>query len=192
MKFNLLIEQLLESLDNPYPYQYSERDGGFIFFPDPKSDPADSESDPADSESDPAAADSDSEIQNLNPNNQSILYTVMMLEDPDYPLRLNILFHYTDEDKNIQGTTDMTGTGDAFRVMATVVKIVKDYLNSYGPNKYEIIQFDAKSSDHGKVVLYKRLAQKLKDQILGPRWDLDVFRSKTNVTFELSRNHSVS
>jgi hypothetical protein len=176
MKFNLLIEQLLESLDNPYDYKWSEKDGGFIFFPDPKSDPADSES----------------EIQNLNPNNQSILYTVMMLEDPDYPLRLNILFHYTDEDKNIQGTTDMTGTGDAFRVMATVVKIVKDYLNSYGPNKYEIIQFDAKSSDHGKVVLYKRLAQKLKDQILGPRWDLDVFRSKTNVTFELSRNHSVS
>ena len=157
MKFNLLIEQLLESLDNPYDYKWSEKDGGFIFFPDP--------------------------------NNQSILYTVMMLEDPDYPLRLNILFHYTDEDKNIQGTTDMTGTGDAFRVMATVVKIVKDYLNSYGPNKYEIIQFDAKSSDHGKVVLYKRLAKKLKDQILGTHWDLDVFKTKTNVTFELSKNH---
>lgn len=161
MRFNNLVKLLLsESLNSPYDYKWSEKDGGFIFFPDP--------------------------------NNQSILYTVLMLEDPEYTHRLNVLFHYTDENKNIQGTTDMTGTGDAFRIMATVAKIVKEYLNSRSSNYYDIIQFDAKSSDHGRVVLYKRLAQKLKDQVLGPRWDLDVFRSKTNVTFELSKNHSVS
>jgi hypothetical protein len=156
MKFNLLIEQLLESLDNPYPYQHSERDGGFIFFPDP--------------------------------NNQKVLYTVLLLEDPDYVQRLEIMFHYTDEDKDIQGTADMTGTGDAFRVMATVVKIVQDYLNNHDPNKYEIIRFSAKSSDHGKVTLYKRLGRMLKDK-LGRKWDFDIFRDKQQAVYELSKMH---
>jgi len=144
-----------EALDNPYPYKWSEKDGGFIFFPDL--------------------------------NNQSILYTVMTLEDPDYPQRLNILFHYTDENKNIQGTTDMTGTGNAFRIMATVIKIVNNYIDSYGPNKYNIIEFTAKLTDHGKVSLYKRLAQQLKNK-LGPNWELDTFRNSYQVAFELSRS----
>jgi hypothetical protein len=155
MEFNSLVKEIIsEALDNPYPFKWSEKDGGFVFFPDP--------------------------------NNQKVLYTVMTLEDPEYPQRLNILFHYTDEDKNIQGTTDMTGTGNAFRIMATVVKIVNFYLDSYGPNKYNIIEFSAKSADHGKVVLYKRLAQQLKNQ-LGPKWELDVFKNSYQVVFELSK-----
>lgn len=180
MRFNNLVKHLLsESLDNPYDYKWSERDGGFIFFPDP--------------------------------NNQRILYTVLMLEDPDYTPRLNIIFTYTDEVKNIQGTTDMTGTGDQFRIMATVTKIVKEYFNSHDQNKYEIIRFEAKSSERGKVALYKRLAHKLIDEVLGQVWDLDVFRTKKKVTntpnqtsnventtdsspviFELSKRHSAS
>jgi hypothetical protein len=142
-----------ESMDNPYPYQWSERDGGYIFFPDPK--------------------------------NQSILYTVLMLEDPEYPQRLTIMFHYTDEDKNIQGTADMTGTGKAFRVMATVLKIANEYLDSKG-DKYNMIRFSAKSGDHGRHVLYKRLAHQLKNK-LGPRWELDVFKTRHDTTFELSK-----
>ena len=154
MQFDFLINQLLsEALDNPYPYHYSERDGGYIFFPDP--------------------------------DNRNILYTVLVLEDPDYPQRLTIMFHYTDEDKGIQGTADMTGTGNAFRVMATVTKIVNEYLDN-NADKYNIIQFTAKSSDHGKTVLYKRLAQQLKNR-LGSRWDLDIFRNSSEVVFELSK-----
>jgi hypothetical protein len=154
MKFNSLVKQLLsEALDNPYPYEYSERDGGYIFFPDP--------------------------------NNQDILYTVLVLEDPEYPQRLTIMFHYTDEAKGIQGTADMTGTGNAFRVMATVMKIVNEHLDNTS-DKYNIILFTAKASDHGKTVLYKRLAQQLKNR-LGSSWELDIFRDKHEVTFELSK-----
>jgi hypothetical protein len=154
MKFDSLVKQIIsEALDSPYPYQYSERDGGYVFFPDP--------------------------------NNQSILYTVLVLEDPDYPKRLDIMFHYTDEDKNIQGTADMTGTGNAFRVMATVLKIVNEYLDQHA-SKYNIIKFSAKSTDHGKVSLYKRLAQQLKNK-LGSQWELDTFRDKYQVVFELSK-----
>lgn len=154
MRFNSLVQEILtEALDNPYPYQWSERDGGYIFFPDPK--------------------------------NQSILYTVLVLEDPEYTQRLTIMFHYTDESKNIQGTADMTGTGNAFRVMATVLKIVNEYL-SENAEKYTIIGFTAKSTDHGKVVLYKRLAQQLKNK-LGPQWDLDTFKNSYQVEYELSK-----
>jgi hypothetical protein len=120
-----------------------------------------------------------------DPNNQSILYTVLMLEDPDYTSRLTIMFHYTDENKNIQGTPDMTGTGNAFRVMATILKIVNDYL-SKNSEKYNIINFSAKSVDHGRVNLYKRLAQQLKNK-LGSQWDLDTFRNSYQVEFELSK-----
>lgn len=142
-----------EALDNPYPYQWSEKDGGYIFFPDPK--------------------------------NQSILYTVLMLEDPEYTPSLSIMFHYTDENKNIQGTADMTGTGNAFRVMSTVLKIVYDYLDKHS-NKYKMIRFTANNSDHGRQTLYKRLAHQLKNK-LGPSWELDVFRTRHDTTFELSK-----
>lgn len=142
-----------EALDNPYPYQWSERDGGFIFFPDPK--------------------------------NQSILYTVLMMEDPEYAPSLTIMFHYTDEDKNIQGTADMTGTGNAFRVMSTVLKIVNDYLDKHS-DKYEMIRFSANNSDHGRQALYKRLAHQIKNR-LGSKWELDVFRTRHDTTFELSK-----
>lgn len=157
MKFNSLVREILnEVLTNPYPYEYSERDGGYIFFPDP--------------------------------NNQSILYTVLLLEDPEYTSRLTILFHYTDEDKNIQGTTEMTGTGNEFRVLATVSKIVKEYL-SENPNKYDIIQFIAKSKDRSRVSFYtKRLVPLLKAE-LGSQWNLDIIRDENDpdVTYEFSK-----
>lgn len=145
-----------ESLDNPYPYHYSQRDGGYIFFP--------------------------------NPQNDKVLYTVYMLRDPDYDQRLEIMFTYTDEDKDIQGTADMTGTGDAFRVMATVKKIVFEGIHDIGIEKLNIIKFTAKSADSGKVALYKRLANQFQ-QYLGPKWDLDVLRDKEQVIYELSRNY---
>jgi hypothetical protein len=156
MKFDSLVEQILsEALDNPYPYEWSETDGGFIFFPDP--------------------------------NNQSILYTVLMLEDPEYTKSLTIMFHYTDETKNIQGTADMTGTKDSFRVMATVKKIVFDYFDNQGRDKYEMIRFSAKSGDHGRQSLYNRLAKQLKNK-LGPEWEIDVIKTRNDTTFELNKS----
>jgi hypothetical protein len=112
----------------------------------------------------------------------------MMLEDPEYTPSLTIMFHYTDENKNIQGTADMTGTGHAFRVMATVLKIVHDYLDSK-PNKYNMIRFSAKSGDHGRQTLYKRLAHQLKNK-LGSKWELDVFKTRHDTTFELSKSQN--
>jgi len=122
-----------------------------------------------------------------DPNNQSAFFTVVMEEDPEYPQSLSIMFHYTDKDKGFDGTADMTGLGNSFRIMATVKEIVAKHINSYGPNKYNIIKFSAKSADHGKVVLYKRLAQMLKNK-MGPRWELDIFRDATQVIFELSKS----
>lgn len=120
-------------------------------------------------------------------NNQRVFFTVVMENDPEYPQRLKIMFHYTDKDKGFDGTADMTGLGNAFRIMATVKDVVLKHIGSYGPNKYNIIEFSAKSDDHGKVVLYKRLAQLLKDK-MGSQWDLEVFRDKTQVIFELSKS----
>ena len=121
-----------------------------------------------------------------DPSNQNVYYVVYTLRDPNYPPRLEIIFDYTDLDKDIEGTTDMTKTGDSFRIMATVKAIVKYHIENQGPNTFNIIKFSAKTMEHGKIALYGRLAQIMKKS-LGPKWDLDVFRDKTQVIFELSR-----
>lgn len=122
------------------------------------------------------------------PENQKIFYTVLLLEDPDYTAKLQIVFDYTDEDKFIRGTTDMTGTGDAFRVIATVAKIVVDFLKEKGADRYEIISYSSKTSESGKSKLYKRLGNSLKG-LLGPKWVFDVFRDKHDIVYELSKMH---
>jgi hypothetical protein len=145
-KDQLLLEEayetVSESLNNPYPYELST-----------------------------AGAD-DAYIFYPNPDNKDVFYSVTLLEDITYNDLLRIVFTYTDKSKKIRRMTDMTGTGDAFRVMATVAKIVTEHLRKYAQS-YSMIDFEAKSSDHGRVALYKRLAQKLKNEVLGPKWKLE-------------------
>jgi hypothetical protein len=120
------------------------------------------------------------------PENQKIFYTIQLLEDPDYTAKLQIVFDYTDEDKFIRGMKDMTNTGDAFRVIATVAKIVVDCLKENKADRYEIISYCSKTSESGKSKLFKRLGKSLKN-FLGSKWSFGIFRDKHKVVYELSK-----
>jgi hypothetical protein len=81
---------------------------------------------------------------------------------------------------------DMTGTGDAFRRIATVAKIVVDYLKENKADRYEIISYSSKTSESGKSKLFKRLGKSLKN-FLGSKWSFGIFRDKHKVVYELSK-----
>ena len=153
-------ERVVESLNDPYPYELSDTavDDTYIFHPDA--------------------------------NNKDIYYAVMFQEDLNANGELGIVFAYTDKSKNIRRTTQMTSTGDSFRVMATVAKIITEHLKKYAKNYYRM-HFEAKSGDRGRVALYKRLAQKLLKEVLGPKWKLEMSIDENNVRFEFKKAFSV-
>ena len=84
-----------------------------------------------------------------------IYYIVSMLMNTDEDKKYIILTFETE-----QGAMYMTDTGDAFRVMATVIDIMKK--ESSFLKSADVVHFDADPSDKGRVKLYKRLAKILK------------------------------
>ena len=80
---------------------------------------------------------------------------------------------YSDEKDGISRTTKLTGKGDQFKVLATVIKIMADIVAKHSP-KY--IEFWAKGDSRTK--LYKNLAARF----LPPEYDLNIQRSATDWT----------
>ena len=70
-----------------------------------------------------------------------------------------IHFHKDDDqaDDDVEAHSGITGTGDAFRVFATVFEIIKDIIK-YG--KPEILSIKSKADEPSRTKLYKRLAKK--------------------------------
>lgn len=60
------------------------------------------------------------------------------------------------DEVRVVGTTKMTGTGHAAEVIGTIVKIFDRFIDKYHPME---ITFGAKTSERGRVKLYKRLAR---------------------------------
>ena len=73
-------------------------------------------------------------------------------EDPKDEEGVEIMF-------SNDGAYDMTGDGDAFRILATVIKIVMSKKKKL--KKFDPVWFTAKSSESGKVKLYRVFARKL-------------------------------
>ena len=71
-------------------------------------------------------------------------------------------------------TTELTGTGDQFRILATVAQVYSDnipkMIKEFQPQTFRFI---AKSSDKGRIKLYTNRGVKLISQILGSQWKFD-------------------
>jgi hypothetical protein len=80
------------------------------------------------------------------------------VEDEDFLYRANIVFY------GKEGSEKITNTGDAFRVLATVVQIVKTYLAKYKGIKE--IEFAAELSEPSRVKLYNAFGKMLPKFIL--------------------------
>jgi len=144
---NLVDVYITEALDNPYPYEYSDLDGGFVFYPDPS-----------------------------NKNIFYTVQTLRYGKDADdfrKNYTLEILFDYNDESTKQYGVTTMTNAnrGDQFRIMATVKDVVMKYLgDKRNLNKIKIITFTSKNFEKGKTRLYSTLSQMLA-RSLGSDWE---------------------
>ena len=62
------------------------------------------------------------------------------------------------------------GTGSAVTIFSTVIAIVREYVNSHHPVAFG---FEAKRNQPSRVKLYKRLTEKLKDEVQGYKIDID-------------------
>ena len=71
----------------------------------------------------------------------------------------------------VNGTTDITGEGDQFRIFSTVAQILKKRLppmiNQLGPSE---IWFHAHNNEDSRVSLYDKYAVRFFNQLLGPDW----------------------
>ena len=85
---------------------------------------------------------------------KGIWYDVQMpnYTDDDGKLYTELMFYQTDNE-----SMSMQNTGDAFRVMATIVDIVKKQKNFLQSREY--LEFTADKRDSGRVKLYRRLAK---------------------------------
>jgi hypothetical protein len=81
----------------------------------------------------------------------NIEYRVTII--PSLENSVEILF----SSKDAKGSYDikMTGTGDQYKVMGTIVKIIKEYVDNKKPSK---ISFSALKSEPSKIKLYSRMA----------------------------------
>lgn len=68
-------------------------------------------------------------------------------------------FHFNTYDGNKKSVDTITNTGNAFKVFATVRKIIQEILNKIGPDSYLIII--ARSSEPSRVKLYSKLIGKI-------------------------------
>jgi 5'-nucleotidase len=87
------------------------------------------------------------------------------LSDGDYGVDMS----FADQSDAAAPTIGITGKGDAFRIFATVVAIIKEY---FAKTKFNIRQvtFKGKSEEPSRIKLYDRLAQQLPKIIPGFRF----------------------
>lgn len=175
MRFDHLVKEIIsESLDNPYPFKYSEQKDSWIFFPNPENQNV---------------------FYSVSVLNDEEYGEEMRRSGRNFE-KLKILFTFTNKSKNIDGTTDMLNFNreelNALnivprRVISTVAAIVEKHLRSYGLDKYAIIEFDGKNSDESRISLYDTLAVKLLNFLGKDKWEYDKFKHGTQTTFEFSR-----
>lgn len=77
----------------------------------------------------------------------------------------------------------LTGKGDQFRVMATVLQIITDYVNKH-LSDIEHIGFVANGTERGKVALYTRLFKKLTPK---GKWKKDTYSMDGDKFFTMSK-----
>jgi len=116
---------------------------------------------------------------------KNTFYTVSLDRMPDW--YLDISFSYTNKHKNIDQTIMPTGTGDAFKVFATISKIVMNYINPLRQT-LKTISFSSEWSENSRINLYTRLSKKLQKE-LGDNWRLHIARSHGFIEFDLSKIH---
>lgn len=63
---------------------------------------------------------------------------------------------------DVDSNVDLTGGGDALAIMATVVEIVKDFIQKDNP---KLIVFNADKDDKSRVKLYSTMVKKLSSKI---------------------------
>ena len=89
---------------------------------------------------------------------EGIYYIVSMLKNKDQGKTATIVAFETE-----QGHMGMTGSGDAFKVMATVIDIMKKEISFLKSS--DIIHFEADDGDRGRKKLYKRLGKVLAKEV---------------------------
>jgi hypothetical protein len=168
-KDDLLLEeayelvQLNELFDNPYPYTVDERDS------------------PSFHEENTRYAFSISEPDSTGKVPSFPKYTVSFeLNKEDVTLSIEFSYH---KSPGSGSRTDLTGTGNASRVLATVMSIAKKYIEQEIKDAEEVhpeafkqlkIQFSGKSSDKGRIKFYNTLASllvKFLEQKSGIKWE---------------------
>lgn len=73
----------------------------------------------------------------------------------------------------LDGEYEMTGTGDQFRILATVMKIVRNHLPQLAsPEDVRFVRFTADSDEPSRVSLYRRAAPRIGQilQAMPARW----------------------
>jgi hypothetical protein len=73
----------------------------------------------------------------------------------------------------LDGEYALTGTGDQFRILATVMKIVRNHLPQLAaPEDVRFVRFTADSDEPSRVSLYQRAAPKIGQilQAMPVRW----------------------
>ena len=74
--------------------------------------------------------------------------------------------HYVNLEFWVDGQQDITGKGDAFRIFATVLDIIKQNKSEFEiTNSTGFITFFASSESRGRVKMYKRLSKILKKEM---------------------------
>ena len=120
-----------------------------------------------------------------DPEDKDTFYTVTLDRMPDW--YLDISFSYTNKHKNIEQTVLPTGTGDSFKVFATVTKIIMEFIKSH-KHSLKTISFSSEWSENSRINLYTRISKKLQKK-LGDNWRLHIARSHGFIEFDLSKIH---
>lgn len=126
--------------------------------------------------------------------------------------KVNVLFRvdvYADSPEwsihfTLDGKSDASGKGDAFRIFATVAAIVEEWIDTLvsnkgdsGPHPIGAIDLmvsklklddgsNEKTSYRGRTALYKRFGKKIAD-VLGSRYVYNVIESNDKIAIEIKR-----
>ena len=111
----------------------------------------------------------------------SILQDSMLSNDPDRGFLEGLSIEFA-----LDGDFYLTGTGDQFRILATVMAIVKAHLPKLAaPDDVEFVRFSADTAEPSRVRLYRRAAPKIEQilQAMPVRWR---FSERTRLAVEFT------
>lgn len=95
-------------------------------------------------------------------------YAEIRADDLGLTVYLNEIRGVTDIEFSVNGKYRITGTGDAYRILATVKRVLEEFLPDFS-KKSTSVSFVANEGEPSRVKLYKRAAP-LISSILGPDW----------------------